>query len=77
LFAALNVHDGTVIGACLIKHRNDEFLTCLKKLHRETGKALAAHVIVDNYAPHKHLNVKAWLAKHPRVHLHFTPTSVS
>jgi transposase len=77
LFAALNVHDGTVIGECLPKHRNDEFLKFLKKLDRQTDKALDIHVILDNYATHKHPNVKDWLAKKPRVHLHFTPTSAS
>lgn len=77
LFAALNVHEGTVIGECLPKHRNDEFLTFLKRLDRETDKALDVHLIVDNYATHKHPNVKAWLAKKPRFHLHFTPTSAS
>lgn len=77
LFAALNVHEGTVIGECLPKHRNDEFLSFLKKLDRQTDKDLAVHVIVDNYATHKHPNVKTWLAKHPRFHMHFTPTSAS
>ena len=77
LFAALNVHEGTVIGECLAKHRNDEFLSFLKKLDREADKDLDVHLIVDNYATHKHPNVKAWLTKHPRVHLHFTPTSAS
>jgi transposase len=77
LFAALNVHDGTVIGECLPKHRNDEFLKFLKKLDRQTDKALDIHVILDNYATHKHPNVKEWLAKKPRFHLHFTPTSAS
>lgn len=77
LFAALNVHEGTVIGECLPRHRHDEFLQFLKKLDRQTDKALALHLIVDNYATHKHPNVKAWLAKHPRFHLHFTPTSSS
>ena len=77
LFAALDVHEGTVIGECLPKHRNDEFLSFIKRLDRETDKALAVHLIVDNYATHKHPNVKAWLAKHPRFHLHFTPTSAS
>jgi transposase len=77
LFAALNVHEGTVIGECLPKHRNDEFLRFLKKLDRQTNQALAVHVIVDNYATHKHPNVKDWLGKHPRFHLHFTPTSAS
>jgi transposase len=77
LFAALNVHEGTVIGECLPKHRNDEFLKFLRLIDRQTDKALAVHVIVDNYATHKHPNVKAWLTKHPRFHMHFTPTSAS
>jgi transposase len=77
LFAALNVHEGTVIGECRPKHRHDEFLQFLKRLDRQTDKTLAIHLIVDNYATHKHPNVTAWLAKHPRVHLHFTPTSAS
>lgn len=71
------MHEGTVIGDCLPKHRNDEFLKFLKKLDRDTDKALAVHVLVDNYATHKHPNVKTWLAKHSRFHLHFTPTSAS
>ncbi len=77
LFAALDVHAGTVMGECLPKHRNDEFLKFLKRLDRHTDKTLAVHLIVDNYATHKHPNVKTWLAKHPRFHLHFTPTSAS
>lgn len=77
LFAALDVHTGTVIGECLPKHRNDEFLQFLKKIDRQTDKALAVHLIVDNYATHKHPKVKAWLGQHPRFHLHFTPTSAS
>ncbi len=77
LFAALNVHEGTVIGECLPKHRHDEFLKFLKTLDKRTDKALDVHLIVDNYATHKHLNVKDWLAKHPRFHMHFTPTSAS
>ena len=77
LFAALNVHEGTVIGECLPRHRNDEFLKFLKKLDRETTKDLDIHLIVDNYATHKHPRVKAWLTKKPRFHMHFTPTSAS
>jgi transposase len=77
LFAALNVHEGTVIGECLPKHRNDEFLKFLKLLDRRTDKGLDVHLIVDNYATHKHPNVKAWLDRHPRFHMHFTPTSAS
>ena len=77
LFAALNVLDGTVIGQCMKRHRHQEFLRFLRKLNRETPKRLDLHLIVDNYATHKHAKVKAWLAKHPRFHLHFTPTSAS
>ncbi|MGZ5060064.1 MAG: IS630 family transposase [Methylobacter sp.] len=77
LFAALNVHEGTVIGECLPKHRHDEFLKFLKTLDKRTDKTLDVHLIVDNYATHKHLNVKDWLAKHPRFHMHFTPKSAS
>jgi transposase len=77
LFAALTVHEGTVIGECLPKHRHDEFLKFLKILDKRTDKTLAVHLIVDNYATHKHPNVKDWLAKHPRFHMHFTPTSAS
>ena len=77
LFAALNVHNGTVIGECLPRHRHDEFLTFLKRLDKQTPKALAVHLIVDNYATHKHAKVKAWLAKHPRFHIHCIPTSAS
>jgi transposase len=77
LFAALNVATGRVIGKCLPRHRNDEFLRFLKHIDRTTDKSLDLHLIVDNYATHKHPNVLAWLAKHPRFHLHFTPTSAS
>lgn len=77
LFAALNVHEGTVIGECLPRHRHDEFLKFLKVLDKRTDKTLAVHLIVDNYATHKHPNVKNWLSKHPRFHMHFTPTSAS
>jgi len=77
LFAALNVLDGTVIGSCHPRHRNIEFLKFLRKINRETPKGLDLHLIVDNYATHKHPNVKEWLSKHPRFHLHFTPTSSS
>jgi transposase len=77
LFAALNVLDGTVIGSCMDKHRHEEFLKFLRKVDKEVPKGLAIHIILDNYATHKHKNVLAWLAKHPRFHLHFTPTSSS
>ena len=67
---ALNVLDGTVSASA--RHRHQEFLGFLRKLDRETPK-LDLHLIVDNYATHKHAKVK--LAKHPRFHFHFTPTS--
>jgi transposase len=77
LFAALNVASGEVIGQCLPRHRHDEFLGFLKHLDRQTDKLLDLHLVVDNYATHKHPKVRAWLEKNPRVHLHFTPTSAS
>jgi transposase len=77
LFAALNTLDGTVIGQCLPRHRHQEFFKFLRKLDREFPGRLELHLIVDNYQTHKHPNVNAWLAKHPRFHLHFTPTSSS
>ena len=77
LFAALNVLEGTVIGKCMSRHRHQEYLRFLRLIDRETPEDLDLHLIVDNYATHKHQKVKAWLAKHPRFHLHFTPTSSS
>jgi len=77
LFAALNVLTGTVIGQCLPRHRHEEFLKFLRRIDREVPKGLQVHLILDNYATHKHPNVTAWLTKHPRFHLHFTPTSSS
>lgn len=77
LFAALNVLEGTVIGECFTRHRHEEFLKFLRRLDRETPAGYDLHLIVDNYATHKHPAVKAWLAKHARFHLHFTPTSSS
>lgn len=77
LFAALNVATGEVIDECLPRHRHDEFLLFLKKLEKQTDRALDLHIIADNYATHKHPEVNAWLAAHPRVHVHFTPTSAS
>jgi len=77
LFAALNVATGEVIGKCYKRHRQQEFLKFLKTIDREVPKRLQVHLILDNYATHNHPNVRAWLAKHPRFHLHFTPTSSS
>ena len=77
LFAALNVLDGKVIGQCQTKHTHVQWLKFLRQIDRETPKGKELHLIVDNYATHKHPNVQAWLAKHPRFHVHFTPTSAS
>jgi len=77
LFAALDVLTGTVIGACLPRHRHEEFLKFLRTIEREVPAGLQVHLICDNYATHKHPAVRAWLAKHPRFHMHFTPTSSS
>lgn len=77
LFAALNTLDGRVIGQCLPRHRHQEFLKFLRTINRETRKELDLHLIVDNYATHTHPKVTAWLDKHPRFHMHFTPTSAS
>jgi len=77
LFGALDVLTGKVIGECLPRHRNGEFLRFLRRIDTEVPNGLAVHLILDNYGTHNHPNVKAWLAKHPRFHLHFTPTSSS
>src|SRR5215210_3635178 len=77
LFAALNVLTGVILGKCLPRHRHGEFLKFLRLIDRRVDKGLQVHLIVDNYGTHKHANVTAWLAKHPRFHLHFTPTSSS
>src|SRR6266540_474700 len=77
LFAALNVLTGVVIGQCLPRHRNGEFLKFLRTIDRQVPKGLQIHMILDNYGTHTHDNVVAWLDKHPRFHLHFIPTSSS
>ncbi len=77
LFAALNVLDGKVIGDCMPRHRHQEFIRFLKRIDHETPVGLKLHIIVDNYSTHKHPRVRAWLKRHPRFHLHFTPTSSS
>jgi transposase len=77
LFAALDVLTGGVIGQCLPRHRHSEFLKFLRTIDAAVPDGLEIHLILDNYSTHKHENVKKWLAKHPRFHLHFTPTSSS
>ena len=77
LFAALSVTDGTLISQCQKRHRHQEWIKFLQTIDRETVPEFDLHLIVDNYATHKHAKVKAWLARHPRFHIHFTPTSSS
>jgi transposase len=77
LFAALNTLDGTVIGTCMQRHTHGEWLKFLRLIDRQTPPTKDLHLIVDNYATHKHPTVQAWLARHPRFHVHFTPTSAS
>jgi transposase len=77
LFAALDVATGRVIGECMKRHRHQEWLKFLRLIDRSTPKGFDLHLIADNYATHKHPAVKTWLAKHPRFHMHFTPTSAS
>ena len=77
LFAAMNYLDGKLIDRLEAKHTHVEWLRFLKQIDRETPADLAVHVIADNYATHKHAKVKAWLGKHPRFEMHFTPTSSS
>lgn len=77
LFAALNTLEGTVIGTCFPRHRNIEFRKFLHQIDASIPLDLDIHMVLDNYGTHKHPKVQAWLAKHPRFHLHFTPTSSS
>ena len=77
LFAALNYLDGKIVGRTEEKHTHVEWLRFLKQIDRETPKDLDIHLIADNYCTHKHGKVRAWLERHPRFHMHFTPTSGS
>ena len=77
LFAALDVATGFVIGKCYRRHRAREFLDFLKEIDRCVPEGLDIHVVMDNYATHKTAAVKAWLARRPHWHVHFTPTSAS
>jgi transposase len=74
LFAALNIASGEVIGKCQRQHRHQEFLKFLNHIDANVPKTLDLHLIMDNYASHKHPKVRSWLAQHPRYHVHFTPT---
>jgi transposase len=77
LFAALNTLDGKVIGLCQERHRHQEWLHFLRLVDKATPSHKQLHLIVDNYATHKHPAVQRWLQRHPRFHIHFTPTSAS
>ena len=77
LFAAMSTLDGSVISRCAQRHRHVEWLDFLRQINRETPKDKELHLVCDNYATHKHPTVKEWLEKHPRFHIHFTPTSAS
>jgi transposase len=77
LFAALNILDGRVISQCQPRHRHIEWLKFLKQIDTNIAPDLQIHVVLDNYATHKHPKVLNWLSKHPRFHMHFTATSAS
>ena len=77
LFAALSTLDGRVISRCEQRHRHTEWLAFLRQIERETPTDKTLHLICDNYSTHKHPAVRGWLEKHPRFHMHFTPTSAS
>jgi transposase len=77
LFAALDMLEGRLIGQCMPRHRHQEFIKFLKQIDAETPPDVDLHLIVDNYATHKHPKVKAWLNRNKRFHLHFIPTSSS
>jgi hypothetical protein len=77
LFAALDVKSGLVIGDCMPRHRAKELLTFLRRIDRAVTAPRDIHLVLDNYATHKTPEVNAWLEKHPRFKLHFTPTSAS
>lgn len=77
LFAALDVKSGKVIGDCMPRHRAKEFLKFLRQIAKAVPARRDVHLVLDNYATHKTPEVKAWLDKHPRFKLHFTPTSAS
>ena len=77
LFAAFDVLEGRVIGRCMQRHRHQEFIRFLNAIEREVPLGKLVHVILDNYAAHKHPKVMEWLGRHPRFTFHFTPTSAS
>jgi putative transposase len=77
LFAALDIANGQVLTQNKGRHRHQEFLGFLRHIDENVTADLDLHIVLDNYSTHKHANVKGWLARHPRYHLHFTPTYAS
>lgn len=77
LFAAIDLAHGEVIAKCMPRHRHQEWIKFLEHIDELTPPEFTIHVVADNYATHKHAKVKRWLARHPRFHMHFTPTSSS
>ena len=77
LFAALNVAEGSLISTCFPRHRHQEWLRFLRLIHRQIPQDKTLHLIADNYATHKHPPVQRWVHRHPRIHMHSTPTSSS
>ncbi|MGI8498967.1 MAG: IS630 family transposase, partial [Gemmatimonadaceae bacterium] len=77
LFAALDIQSGEVLTQCKRRHRHQEFLRFLEHIEANVPARFDVHLVLDNYATHKHAKVKAWLARRPRFHLHFTPTYAS
>ena len=77
LFAALDIANGQVLAQCKARHRHQEFLAFLKRIDAAVRAGLDVHLIVDNYATHKHPKVRAWLAERARFHVHYTPTYAS
>jgi hypothetical protein len=77
LFAAMELAQGKVIATCMKRHRHQEWIKFLKLIDEQTPSDLDLHLILDNYATHKHAKVKLWLKRHPRFHVHFIPTSSS
>ena len=77
LFAAIETAAGRLIATCMSRHRHQEWIRFLRLIDRQTPPELDLHLIVDNYATHKHPQVKSWLKRRKRFHIHFTPTSSS
>lgn len=77
LFAALDIATGAVLGQCKRRHRHQEFLQFLRQIEANVPDDMDVHLVIDNYATHKHPKVKRWLARRPRYHVHYTPTYAS